>query len=76
MDPAVQTFLEKLETILAANIAEIQAQSAKIDDLVVWRPDLEWRAADLGDVVAELQLAQPPPTSSSEDGKASATPGP
>lgn len=38
---------------------------------------MEQRVADLGDAVAALRLAQPPPTSSSgEDGQAGAASGP
>ena len=61
MDPTVEAFLERLDNTLKAQnkaIAEIQASTAKIDDLVHWRPGLEKRVSDLGYAVAALQLAQ------------------
>lgn len=76
MDPAVEAFLERLDSTMKAQskaIAEIQASTAKIDALVAWRPDLEKRVADLGDAVAALQLAHPPPTKESEDNRAQAS---
>lgn len=57
MDPSIESFLDGLDATLKANskaTAEIQASTAKIDDLVAWRLDLERRVADLGDVVAAL----------------------
>lgn len=73
MDPTIQAFLDRLDSTLAAHTAAIQASTARIDEIVAWRPDLERRIADLGDAVAALQHAQPPPPSSSgEDGKAGA----
>ena len=51
MDPAIEAFLDRLDNTLKAQnkaIAEIQASTAKIDDLVNWRPDLEKRVSDLG----------------------------
>ena len=54
MDPAVQSFLERLDTTLKEHTAAINASNAKVDDLVAWRPDLERRVADLSDVVPAL----------------------
>lgn len=73
MDPSIEAFLTRLDSTLAAHskgIAEIQASTAKIDDLVAWRPDLEKRVADLGDAMAALQLAQQPPSKEGEEQRA------
>ncbi|XP_040244116.3 uncharacterized protein [Aegilops tauschii subsp. strangulata] len=63
MDPSVSAFLTKLEAKIEASMdAQTKAQqatSAKIDEVLKWRPDLERRVADLSDAVAALQLAQP-----------------
>nr|XP_040252089.1 uncharacterized protein LOC109754163 [Aegilops tauschii subsp. strangulata] len=75
MDPSIEAFLDRLDNTLKAQdkvIAEIQASTAKIDELVNWRPDLEKRVADLGDAVAALQLSQPAPTKEVEGNRAPA----
>ena len=75
MDPSIEAFLDRLDNTLKAQnkvIAEIQASTSKIDELVNWRPDLEKRVADLGDAVAVLQLAQPAPTKETEGNRAPA----
>lgn len=59
MDPSIQAFLDRLDSTLVADtmaIASIQASTAKIDDIISWRPDLERRVADLSEAVAALQL--------------------
>lgn len=74
MYPAIKALLDKLETALDASIAVQCTTATKIDELVAWRPDLERRLADLGDAVAALQLAQPPPSKECEDGAVATTP--
>lgn len=74
MDPAIKAFLDKLETALDASIAAQRTTATKINELMACRPDLERRVADLGDAVAALQLAQPPPNKECEDGAAATTP--
>ena len=62
MDPSIQAFLDRLDATLvahSASIATIQAQTAKIDDLVAWRPDLEKRVTKLGAAVTALQQERP-----------------
>ena len=63
MDPSVSSFLTKLEAKIEASMdAQTKAQqptSAKIDEVLKWRPDLERRVADLSDAVDALQLVQP-----------------
>lgn len=75
MDPVIQAFLDRLDATLTAHMAAIQASTARIDEIVAWRPDLEHRVADLGGAVAALQQAhQSPPAPSNENGKAGTAP--
>ena len=68
MDPSIQSFLERLETTLKEHTTAIQASNAKVEDIMAWRPDLEWRVVDLTKSVAALQLAPPPPPPSRSEG--------
>ncbi|KAE8813932.1 hypothetical protein D1007_08848 [Hordeum vulgare] len=68
MDPAIEAFLERLESTLVAHTVTLNASKAKVDDLVAWRPDLERCVADLGGTVAALQNTHQPPTQAGEAG--------
>ncbi|VAI24746.1 unnamed protein product [Triticum turgidum subsp. durum] len=75
MDPALKSYLDKMSEEAATrarkqaedNNAILQAlatQTARIDSLVNWKPELEARFAQLEQSVAALQAASPPPSSS------------
>lgn len=66
MNPSIQAFLNRLDSTLMAHstsIAAIQASTAKIDELAVWRPDQEKHVVDLSTAVSALQRAQHPSSS-------------
>jgi hypothetical protein len=75
MDPALREYLDRMElnakaradSIIATQQTlsqQITQQSAQLRDLVDWRPDLESRLAHLQGVVADLQRAQLPASTS------------
>ncbi|KAE8797080.1 Protein argonaute 1A [Hordeum vulgare] len=51
MYPNIQTFLVRLDTIVKEHTAAIQASKCKVDDLMVWLPNLERRVVNLSDTV-------------------------
>lgn len=57
MEPAIKSYLDSLWNSLDANTAAMQAQTAKIDDLLAWRPDLEKRVGNLA-AISDLQQAR------------------
>ena len=71
MDPAVSAFLTKVEANIEASMdAHTKAQqvtATRIDELLARLPNLEYRVADLGDAVAALQQAQPPPSKATDE---------
>nr|XP_020152320.1 uncharacterized protein LOC109737602 [Aegilops tauschii subsp. strangulata] len=67
MDPSIQAFLDRWESLIAANTKAQQVTAAKIDDLLTRRPDLERRVTELGEAMTALQLAASTPTPPSED---------
>lgn len=68
MDPSAKAYLDKLTATMEANIAALTAVTARLNDLIAWRPDLERRVSDLGDAVTALQQARPPPTTDTNGG--------
>ena len=52
--------MDEFRIELRGNTAAIHAHTAKLDDLVAWRPDLEHRVDQLTNAVAELQQGRPP----------------
>jgi hypothetical protein len=76
MDPALKAYLDKMndEAIARANkqddnnkaiLKAVATQTARIDALVCWRPELEARFAQLESSVAALQAASAPTAPSS-----------
>ena len=74
MDPALKSYLDKFTETLTkasddtrADIKELKAQigvqTAQVEELVAWKPDLEARFSKLQEAVSLLQAA--PPTSAS-----------
>ena len=70
MDPALREYLDKMQADLAARcdkavvntnvlMANQEGLVKQLEEITVWKPDLEDRLAKLQDVVANLQRARP-----------------
>ena len=79
MDPALKSYLDKLtETLTKANedtradikglSARIDSQSARVDALTTWKPDLESRLSKLQETVGMLQSGWPPTLAAADGG--------
>ncbi|XP_073359664.1 uncharacterized protein [Aegilops tauschii subsp. strangulata] len=72
MDPTMKEYMEKITSSmdefrveLRNNTAAVHANTAKLDDLLTWRPDLERHVAKLSDAVADLQQGRTPAAAAS-----------
>lgn len=71
MDPTMKDYMEKITSSmeefrleLRNNTTAVHANTARLDDLVAWRPDLERHINQLTEAVADLQNGRAPAAAS------------